>query len=632
MKRSILIGLLVTAFQIHCFSQKTTGNSNSNKSGNLNALSKKGEVSGPLNHADSLYVSLSKTKADTNKVKKLNNICSEYVNTGDYAKAIICVNEMILISKKNKFKKGLLAAYTQLGNVSYAKGDFPGALKQHFKSLKVCEEINYKRGMANNYNNIGSVYSQTGNHTDARKYFSKLLKISAEISYHKGTALAYDNLGIIYDREGKSEEALASHLKALEITEKSNDQRAMSWAYQNIAIVYGTREMFNESMDYFLKAYNVQIKLGDKREMSRILGNMGQLLLMQKKYKEAIEYCERGLAIAEEIKFPEGIKGSEVTLSELYERTGDFKKALFHYKKYTEVKDGLINEENTKKIVRVEMNYNFEKQLEDKKAKQDKKDLIANANLTYQKTLSIASIAGLALVLIITFLLIIGYRNKIKTKDIIALKQKEISKQQANIEGQEVERTRIAKELHDGLGGSLAGIKLNLERINSVDKLHSNELEKIISQVGDSCKEVRTISHNLTSLSFNNLSLTEALQGLIEKFIVPGRLSIQLDLFPEKEIDNSSRDIKNDIYRIIQECISNIIRHAEAAAIQIGVLQQDSFLYLSIEDNGKGFNPTIAKKGIGLINIESRVHLLKGEMVLDSKPGRGTAINIKIPV
>ncbi|MBK7668901.1 MAG: sensor histidine kinase [Sphingobacteriaceae bacterium] len=581
---------------------------------------------------DSLYFSIQKAKEDSNKVIALNLLSWELAYTGNNNASFELANEAITLSEKIKYKKGYLGAYNALANVYSHTGNHSEAIKKYFSTLKISEELNYKNGIANAYNNIGSVYFNTGNYKEALINFKAALKISTEINFKKVIAIAYENIGIINQIGGDYDEALKNHLASLKIREQMGDKRAISWSYQNLAIDYASQKKYGIAQEYFMKALQLQEQAGDKFEMCRIYVNIGELFIEQKKYKEALELCEKGLAIANEINFQEMGCQIEKVISEIYEAMGNPIKALEHYKKYKVAKDSVENNENDKKIVRAEMNYKFEKQRQEEKILLAKKEARIIEELKYQKVLWWSGILGVILVASIAFILLVNYRRKIKTNNLIALQKEEISRQKAGIEGQEEERNRISKELHDGLGGSLAAIKLNLERIGSLEKGHSKEIEKIISNVSEACKEVRTISHNLSPFSITNNLLLEALQDLVSKFNVPGKLSISLECFPEKEINKVSQEVKNELYRITQECLNNIVKHANANRVNIGMLVEENYLYLSIEDNGKGFDSASIKKGIGLKNIKTRVDLLKGDISIDSKAGRGTAINIKLKV
>ena len=202
----------------------------------------------------------------------------------------------------------------------------------------------------------------------------------------------------------------------------------------------------------------------------------------------------------------------------------------------------------------------------------------------------------------------------------------------AVIESQEKERQRIARDLHDSLGQILALSKINLTRINAENLEPESRI--LLSQVSDlideSCREVRNISHDLMPPDLENLSLTEVLENLINKtrHIYGGTYSfhahdLKQDLSPA---------CKFTLYRVLQEILQNILKHASASKVDITLMQNDDFTNLLVEDNGKGFDTSMTNLGIGLKNIHSRVKILHGYFDIDSSINNGTVFNISIPL
>ncbi len=621
-----ILFLKIFVFCMSCFAQTVSTNTHISE---INA-DQKTEGFEKLTKIDSLYLSLRNSKEDTSKVNLLNALSWELMYAGNTTAAKELANEAISLAEKMKYKKGCLGAYNSLANVYVHNGDHPEALKKYFETLKLSEEMNYKRGIANAYNNIGSVYSNTRNYKEALANYQAALKVKLSPNDKKITAISYENIGIINQIQGDIDEALKNHQAALKLREEMGDKRAVGWSYQNLAIDYASKKEYERSSEYFEKALSIQEAVGDKFEMCRIYGNMGELYIERKKYKEALSYCERGLALAKELKFIEMVYQMEKVISEIHELTGNTALALEHYKKYKVVKDSAQNVEMQEKIVRAEMNYKFEKQKQKEELLQSKKEALINEELRYQRILAWLGIVGVVLTGIIAVILLNGYRRKIRTNELLAQQKEEISRQKAGIEGQEEERKRISKELHDGLGGTLAGIKLNLERIDNMSEGHANELRKIIANVGDACKEVRSISHDLTPVSISNSSLSEVIHDLAEKFNDPNHRRIQFDCFPEQEVNEVFDGVKTEVYRIVQECLNNIVKHSGATEVHIGLLKEDDELHVLIEDNGKGFDVKRVNKGIGIKNIEERIKLLSGTIAIDSKLGRGTAINLRV--
>jgi signal transduction histidine kinase len=253
----------------------------------------------------------------------------------------------------------------------------------------------------------------------------------------------------------------------------------------------------------------------------------------------------------------------------------------------------------------------------------------------------------------------------VRAANLVASRQKfkETARQQldkvrldAFINAQEQERSKIASELHDSIGQMLALVKINLARIDASLQAspavvmegmggfndqeeslsfttHNGEFMEIFNEtlqlLDETCMELRRISHNMMSPELEHINLEEALKNLLWKSLKNQQVVYEINCYkiPEK-ID---RLIKINLYRIVQEAMANIIRHAKASKITVQLMGGAEDMNLLIEDNGQGFNLETNRDGIGLKNIRSRVELMKGSLDIDSVHGRGTIININVP-
>ncbi len=203
------------------------------------------------------------------------------------------------------------------------------------------------------------------------------------------------------------------------------------------------------------------------------------------------------------------------------------------------------------------------------------------------------------------------------------------------LQGQEEERSRMAKDLHDGLGGMLSGIKLNLSSLeDNVAMHHSDKIlfSKSIVQLDNAIAEMRRVAHNMMPEALLKFGLSEAVQDYCDGINESNTVKIKYTgLGPASPMEKPA---EVTLYRIIQELTNNAIKHAEAKSIFIQIARHDHGLTLTVEDDGKGFdaNELNAVRGAGLRNVQSRVDYLKGSFIIDSEPGKGTAVNIEIPV
>jgi signal transduction histidine kinase len=327
----------------------------------------------------------------------------------------------------------------------------------------------------------------------------------------------------------------------------------------------------------------------------------------------------------------------------LYEKQKLHQLALYHYKKFITTRDSIENKINTEKIVKAEMTFEFEKKELIAKAKQDKAKVIALQELNKQKLIR-NSFAGFSiLIVILSIIIVLNYKKRAKISKALAQKSEELYQQKAvelikneqvksmrnYIKGEENERSRIASELHDGIGGSLSAIKLKLSKIAEEDE--NEKIEKVIKNVDVLYHDVRSISHNLITPQLKNSIFIEVINNLVNDIKEASSLEITLEYLEEDKINLLSEEIQVTVYRMIQELLKNSIAHSNGTKIEINVTKFEHELNLVIEDNGAGFDTSKKKLGIGLRNLEARTKALGGKLIIDSVIGRGSAFNITIP-
>ena len=258
--------------------------------------------------------------------------------------------------------------------------------------------------------------------------------------------------------------------------------------------------------------------------------------------------------------------------------------------------------------------------------------------------ITVGSILLLLALFIVTLFAFTTYKRNQKAKKVIADKNDELQRQRISelmkeeqlkfikgrVEGQESERRRIAKELHDGIGGTLSGIKLNLIKIGETYS-GVQSLDGVIEILDRACHEVRTTSHNLAPPVFFDAMFTDVIENFVTKVTETLDIKVQMEFFPKRMLNAIPESIQVDVYRIIQELMNNILKHAQATSIDIQMIGHKEYLNIIVEDNGVGFVLQGQMEGIGLQSIQSRIDALQGDMKIDAQLGRGTLVNLDIP-
>lgn len=225
---------------------------------------------------------------------------------------------------------------------------------------------------------------------------------------------------------------------------------------------------------------------------------------------------------------------------------------------------------------------------------------------------------------------------KAKTEEMSAqiiselLKESKLDIAKERMSGQEEERKRISRELHDGIGGHLTGIKLFLE--NMLEESEDEGIQLLLTDIDRLYNEVRNLSHDLLPPEFEETSVKEVLKVYIEQYMLRGHMEINLSFHPKGKWDLVDQMVQIDIYRIVQELLQNAIKHASASEIDLEVVRHDNYIAIMVEDDGKGMSSKDERNGTGLKSLRNRLELINGKIFIDSQFGRGTIVNIEMPI
>ncbi len=213
--------------------------------------------------------------------------------------------------------------------------------------------------------------------------------------------------------------------------------------------------------------------------------------------------------------------------------------------------------------------------------------------------------------------------------------EKQLLATQSLLEGQEDERSRIAKDLHDGLGGLLSGVKLQLGAMKGnliLTEENGIAFNRVLNNLEESIAEMRRVAHNMMPETLLRFGLPQALEDYSSSLSHQQAFTIQCEFRGmEKRLDSSTEVV---VYRIVQELINNAVKHSGASAILVQIMRHDEErLNITVEDNGKGFDPKFTGSDTaGLRNISSRVKYLNGKMDIQSEPGNGTSVYIECEI
>jgi tetratricopeptide (TPR) repeat protein len=419
---------------------------------------------------DSLEFIIQKGINDTNKVHAIHALCWEYIEIANYPKALTIAEQGQKLAQSINYKKGEARAYNNIGVIYYYKSDYPKTLDYYFKALKIFEEIGEKRGIAVQTGNIGMVYADLGEYKKALETLQRSLQMNSLLKREFGMAKNYSHIGLLYHSQDLDEKALENYNVALKMFEKLGNEKEAAVTTNNIANIYYEKGEFKRSLEYYKNAVLTFEKLNSLQDIALNYGNMGAIYMELKNYSQAEQYLLKALTMADSLGLVYSSQDGNLNLSKLYEITGKPVKALQHYKDFITNRDSIYNEENTKKLVRTEMNFEFEKTQAVAKAEQEKKDSLIREEQQRERVVRNSLITGFALVLLLAFAIYKGYRNKQKANIIITEQKKAVEKQKEIIEEKQKEildSIHYAKKIQQALLPTEKYIRKTFERIRN---------------------------------------------------------------------------------------------------------------------------------------------------------------------
>lgn len=621
--------------------------------------------------SDSLVNDLKLQLADTGKIKTLSELTFFYA-TKMPAMALDYARQQKMLADKINIPKFSANAFNDLAIVQYYLGKYPEALQYNKQALALREGLGNKALLVSSLNKIALIYEELGKYDTAATYQFKILKLAEELKDQTFTGITYNNLGYlfknlknyvqsemyarralaialttnnkdqvaraygniagIFENLQQYDSAIAYYNKTLPILTEQDDRMGLANIYNDIGVVYGKNKNNNAALASYRKAYNLATLLGNKSDAAFYATNIGQVLIELGQYPDAFQY----FSVARNTAYPDNnlkvLKLAYNGLSNYYFLQGRKDSGLHYQALHQTVVDSMYSGRSVKQIAELQTQYETAKK-EQEITLLNKENTIQKLSLSRHRTFILVIIS--VLLLGVAFSYLIYNRAKIKQE---ARLQQEVMKQQelateAVIEAEENERKRIARDLHDGVGQMMSAAKMNLSFAGENIPWGSPEkiaYDKALALVDESCREVRSVSHNMMPNALIKTGLASAIRNFIENI---ESNSLKVQLYTEGLNESLNKNTESVLYRVLQECVNNVIKHAKASHLDMALIKDDTGINATIEDNGIGFDTSDTEKftGIGLDNMQKRISFLKGTIEWQSSPGRGTLVAIYIP-
>lgn len=600
--------------------------------------------------------------------KNLFKLANRYYNMGNFSNYKDIVSSIVEKSESANDSASLAKAYNYIGDYYFKtqKTDSSFMFYKKAESLYLNLDDDIKLGRL--YISFSRAYFIVNDYGSSEFMAVKALKILKNTSDTISIYEAYSLLGINSNLMRQSEQALKYHNLALDILAKSNFDSFFQFkasTYNNIGTVYQNMGEYEKAIRYFQMSLNEKNHLlNNPDSYAKALDNLAYTNFLIKDFRNLPDLFFESIKIKDSLNLTSSLINSKNSLSEYYlyqkdtvaaknqasealllsQRTkisedilhslkrlalSDKKNASKHFEKHNKLKDSIFIEErkSRNRIAHIEFQTD--------EITLEKDEAIAQKWVVFWISVS---------VLLLTLLILAARTQQAKKRELRLVRNQQFANEEIYRlildqhirfeEGRQKEKKRISKELHDGIMNKLASIRLNLFILKKkTDPETIQESLKYIAEIQNIEKEIRNIAHDLADDSF---SIKDDYFGLLTNLVSDFKKhdSTKLHLEVDKEInwDIIPAVIKMNCYRILQESINNIVKHANATNVVIEILKIDSNIEILIKDNGCGFDISKMTLGIGLKNIQSRAAEIGAELEIKSSDGIGTSISIKIPI
>jgi signal transduction histidine kinase len=533
------------------------------------------------------------------------------------------------------------------------------AAEREFKALlNNSLNYNYTINTIEIYNGLGNIYDSRQMRDEALKYYLKGLKIAekAKEKYHQ--AMLLNNIGLVKLNNHQIKEAEKDFTEALQIIDGMNENRLASNLNNNLGLVNKELKDYSQSIKYYRNTVLNAKKLGFPQGKGVAFLNLSDSYLLNKAYKSADKYADSALmtliafqqwnyvGLAYQIKSSiNRITGKIVAskkyvdsiyilnkrypnpsnkllahqeLAKIFEKEGNFKLAYFHTNRYHALFDSISQITNKDNLAQLQVIFGKEKIETELENERNRNSLLSKENELKQTKIQTIILASF-------FLLIIGI-GWMYVRNIRFTRKQQKDFTQKLIENIDEERSRISKDLHDDIGQSLSIIKSKINLFNSGRITNVSGLD---AEVGTVIEQTRHISHFLHPSFITKLGLERSLVSLTEKTQESTGIVCSLDI--KNNLENVQIENQTQIYRILQECINNTLKHANASALKISIKENQTEFIIKYQDNGIGISDKkVNREGIGLLTIRERAIKINGKIITSSSVGKGYKLQLII--
>lgn len=554
-----------------------------------------------------------------------NDMAITEYRLGRYQKALELNRRALRIRAAARDSVGMAASHSKLGVVFADRLEFDSALVHSFAAGRIYEAMGNLLRSGQVRTSIGHLYDQMGDRSAAERLTREAIAMLQGQGSDYALGMAMAQLCQVLEHQGRFDEAIAAGTGAMPLLERAGATADVANLNNELGKVSTKQGRPADGLPYYRKALQLAEELGDRNGIATYTLNAAKALTDLGKPAEALPLFERSVALSRTEGYHDQRMSALEGWARALELAGDARGALQRHRELLALRDSVYDAQRLQALSDMQVKYETER-TERALAEERERGLERENRIARQRLYIVLSAGGALLAALIALLTITRQRARLKAERDAAIIAERERGLKALVESTDAERKRIAQELHDGVGQLLTGLKLRTEALAQARP----EWAELATLAGDAGAEVRGIAHRMMPRALGELGLAPAIADMLEKTLRGTGIRTS---FEHHGLDQRlPQPVETGVYRIAQELVSNIIRHAQARAVHLQLLRNKGHLVLIVEDDGVGFDARAAKAGLGLQGLHDRARVLHGSLSIVSSRGGGTVATLRVPL
>lgn len=509
-------------------------------------------------------------------------------------------------ARRANYRRGEATTAINTANTYQFMANYRQAVAHYLIGIRIFEQLADSAALSQSYQNLSALYTTLQDTTSELKYLKLAVRFAPAAAADQ-RAMLYGDIGLTQLKQDRSADAFPNFRKSADLASHSPNKRLQFIVLRNWGDYYRHTGQPRQAAVYYKNAEH--LGAGTAIERNDLLYLLSILFLQLRQADQALEYARRSSMMADTLEANELRYKSYKSLADIHAYLDLQDSAYSYLARAMALKDTVMQANYLKEISSIQGRYESERK---------DRTIAEHENRLRQQELALTkkeqqAVIWIGLVLLISLLSSgLWYFSR---------QRQRVGKLEALMSGEENERSRIAQELHDGVNGELAAIKFRLSAMEERTIPESGNfhfLRETIEMVDHSCRQIRNISHNLSPTVLHDFGLLETLRNYCSTIRSSGPLALEFQHFGEPKA--MPLKAETAIYRIIQELVTNITKHANATEALVQFNFHRTELAITIEDNGKGFDVDATHAGIGLKNVQSRIRFLHATLEAKSGP------------